>query len=161
MSSHDEKINNAPVIGASFIEQTGGLSPPEKATFAPKAMEMDDKTLEKTPRGSLSSAATNPFDTDIEAVAITQSHSSDNCLRKSIQLTRKSDNQVWPGKDHWKAKAKAAKMKRSCTFMGRMTPRNRLITKIVIVLLVVGVAVGVGFGVSKPLHAKIWGDHHS
>ena len=102
----------------------------------------------------------NPFDTDVEAI-ITQSHSqSDNCTRKSTNMRRGgTDCHVWPGQDHWKRKAKAAKMKRSCRCFSHLSKRNRLIVKILIGFLIVGIAVGVGFGVSKPLGAGIWQPH--
>ena len=108
-------------------------------------------SAEATPRSSHSA---NPFDTDIEAMV--SNSSLGKCSRKSDSSNRK-DCPVWPGKQHWADKAKDAKLKRSCTMMARLTPRQRIIAKILLVFLVVGVAVGVGFGVSKPLGASIWG----
>jgi hypothetical protein len=98
----------------------------------------------------------NPFDTDVEA-----GHSSENLHRKSTQFTGRTLHNpnctVWPGQDHWKQKARAAKIKnRSCQCMARLSKRNRLIAKILIAFLVVGIAVGVGLGISKPLGAGIW-----
>ncbi|KAH0497753.1 hypothetical protein TgHK011_005038 [Trichoderma gracile] len=99
---------------------------------------------------------TNPFDADIEAL---NSHSSlDKPMRKSITLDAKKDCQVWPGKDHWERQAKQAKMQRNnCACMAKLSPRNKIIVKLLIIVLVVGVAVSVGFGISKPLGAPLWG----
>ncbi|KAK3402444.1 hypothetical protein B0T20DRAFT_449539 [Sordaria brevicollis] len=80
------------------------------------------------------------------------------CIKKTT--TSKgvtTDCQVWPGQDHWKQKAKDAKMNRhTCNCLAQMSKRNRIIVKVMIGLLVIGLAVGVGFGVSKPLGAGIW-----
>ncbi|KAM5344707.1 hypothetical protein ACJ41O_010569 [Fusarium nematophilum] len=132
---------------------------PEKAAFSTTTTACPDDTprmsTTSTPR---SDKSTNPFDTDIEAMVPT--HTTDSAMHKtsSSPLARKSDCQVWPGKDHWKQKAKAAKARNRCTCMAKLSPRNRIIAKVLIVFLIVGVAVGVGFGVSKPLNAPIWGD---
>ncbi|KKA30912.1 hypothetical protein TD95_002631 [Thielaviopsis punctulata] len=91
---------------------------------------------------------------DVEAQAPSRN------LRKSITLNH-SDCQVWPGQDHWKRKAKAAKKERSITCLARLSKRNRIIAKVVLGVLIIGIAVAVGFGVSKPLGAPIWGDHSS
>jgi hypothetical protein len=99
----------------------------------------------------------NPFDADIEAL---NSHNSlDKPFRKSVTLDAKANCTVWPGKEHWEKQAKQAKMKRSntCSCMARLSPRNKIIVKLLIIVLVVGVAVSVGFGISKPLGAPIWG----
>ncbi|EHK20091.1 uncharacterized protein TRIVIDRAFT_48020 [Trichoderma virens Gv29-8] len=100
---------------------------------------------------------TNPFDADIEAL---HSHSSiDKPLRKSMTLDAKMECQVWPGKDHWQKQAKQTKVKRNnCSCMANLSPRNKIIAKILIIVLVVGIAVSVGFGISKPLGAPLWGD---
>ncbi|KAK4193039.1 hypothetical protein QBC35DRAFT_162879 [Podospora australis] len=115
-----------------------------------------DTTLSRT--SDISTPATahklNPFDTDIEAM-ITHENSH---VKKSAECTRGgSDCQVWPGQDHWKRKAKAAKKnRRACNCLAGLSKRNRIIAKILIILLIVGIAVAVGFGVSKPLGAGIW-----
>ena len=119
-------------------------------------------TVEKThalPRSSdistpASSHHANPFDTDIEAIITT----TDTCNRKSTECTKGGpDCQVWPGRDHWRRKAKAAKMSRhNCNCLAHMSKRNRIIVKILIGLFIVGIAVGVGLGISKPLGAGIW-----
>ncbi|EWG46036.1 hypothetical protein FVEG_06636 [Fusarium verticillioides 7600] len=130
------------------------LTIPEKAAT--------NVTVTETPRISTTSTPQtdklNPFDTDIEAMVTTRT--SDSCMHKtsSTPLARKTDCQVWPGKDHWKQQAKAAKAKNRCTCMAKLSQRNRWIVKGLIIFLVVGIAVGVGFGVSKPLNAPIWGD---
>ncbi|KAJ4288264.1 hypothetical protein N0V88_007454 [Collariella sp. IMI 366227] len=96
----------------------------------------------------------NPFDTDIEAM-ITRECTSN---RKSAECTKGgSDCQVWPGQDHWRRKAKAAKKSRhSCNCLAGLSKRNRILVKILILVLIVGIAVAVGFGISKPLGAGIW-----
>lgn len=131
---------------------------PEKAAlanvFASPVDTLARSSNDSSPR-SLKSA--NPFDTDIEAIATTDS--MQNCMTKTTtNLKTKTDCPVWPGKDHWQRRDKAAKMKRSCTFMAKLSPRNKIIAKVLIILLIVGIGVGVGFGVSKPLGAPIWGD---
>lgn len=101
----------------------------------------------------LSLQQSNPFDTDIEAIIpVTQSDSR----RKSATMAR-GDCQVWPGQEHWKQKAKAAKRARSCAWMASLSRRTRIAVKIAIILLIIGIAVGIGFGISKPLGAPIWG----
>jgi len=136
---------------------------------------LDDKEAGGIPRPSDVStvvtprAHSNPFETDIEAAAgavtydkpRTSGLSNVGTWRKSwgaIECTTGgSDCQVWPGQDHWKRKAKAAKKKRhTCNCMANMSKRTRVVVKILILLLIVGLAVGVGFGVSKPLGAGIW-----
>ncbi|KZZ92864.1 hypothetical protein AAL_05896 [Moelleriella libera RCEF 2490] len=114
--------------------------------------------LERTPSGaSAQSDSSNPFETDVEAVF---SNSSLDKPRGSVILTRKKDCQVWPDKRDWKQRARAGKKNRtSCAFMQRLSRRNRIIAKILIIVFVVGIAVAVGFGVSKPLGAPIWGDN--
>lgn len=103
----------------------------------------------------------NPFDTDIEAIITPSTTTGGNSARRSLgcKIGGASDCQVWPGRDHWKQKAKAAKVKRSWGCLSHLSRRNRLIAKILIILLIVGIAVAVGFGVSKPLGAAIWQPH--
>ena len=117
----------------------------EKETSVPRA---SDASTAATVRG-------NPFDTDIEAMI---THQQTNHSRKSAECTKGgSDCQAWPGQDHWKRKAKAAKKSRhNCNCLASLSKRNRIIAKILIIVLIVGIAVGVGFGVSKPLGAGIW-----
>lgn len=134
---------------------------PEKCALSSTTTACDP-SAERTPRTSKDSDtrnALNPFDTDIEAMEVIDSQQKP-CMSRQGLCTRKSDHQVWPGKDHWKQKAKSAKMKRSWnTPLAKLNKRNRIIAKILIVFLIVGIAVGVGFGVSKPLGAPIWGDN--
>ncbi|KAL7941782.1 hypothetical protein V8C42DRAFT_333699 [Trichoderma barbatum] len=100
---------------------------------------------------------TNPFETDIEA--LNSNNSFDKPLRKSMTLDAKMNCQVWPGKDHWEKQAKQTKMKRNnCACLTNLSPRNKIIAKVLIIVLVVGIAVSVGVGISKPLGAPIWGD---
>ncbi|KAJ9148312.1 hypothetical protein NKR23_g5097 [Pleurostoma richardsiae] len=95
----------------------------------------------------------NPFDTDIEAII---SHPTSEQKSKDCARGRPESCQVWPGQEHWRQKAKAAKMKRTCGCLAHLSPRNRVIVKILIGLLVIGVAVGVGLGISKPLGTGVW-----
>jgi hypothetical protein len=119
-----------------------------------------EMNLELSRQSSLVSAPSgvhqaNPFDTDIEAAA----HPSDeNLNRKSTTLTKPNQEcPVWPGQNHWKQKARAAKIKnRSCSCMAHLSKRTRLIIKIAILLLIVGVAVGVGLGISKTLGTGVY-----
>lgn len=93
----------------------------------------------------------NPFDTDIEAINTENNNMSTQCTRSSPEC------QVWPGQDHWRRKAKAAKRnRRVCNCLAHLSKRNRIIVKVLIGLLIVGIAVGIGIGVSKPLGAGIW-----
>ncbi|KAI9149608.1 hypothetical protein HJFPF1_11663 [Paramyrothecium foliicola] len=139
------------------------IAVPEKAAltnvFASPVDTLGRSSADSSPRSLKSD---NPFDTDIEAMATTDS--LQYCVTKntSNMAKTKSECQVWPGKDHWQRRDKAAKAKRSCTFMAGLSPRNKIIVKVLIIVLIVGVGVGVGFGVSKPLGAPIWGDddHH-
>lgn len=96
----------------------------------------------------------NPFDTDIEAIITT----TDTRNRGSAECTKGGpDCQVWPGRDHWRRKAKANKMSRhNWNCLANMSKRNRIIVKILIGVLIVGIAVAVGLGISKPLGAGIW-----
>ncbi|KAI1451992.1 hypothetical protein F4805DRAFT_58059 [Annulohypoxylon moriforme] len=123
---------------------------------------------QRSPEGSLdirrnsnvstpcSTSAPNGFDTDIEAMMPIKS--SDHLNKTASGNPRpKSDCPVWPGQDHWRQKARAAKINnRSCQCMARLSQRNRIIVKVLIAFLIIGVAVGVGFGISKPLGAGIW-----
>ncbi|KAG6040795.1 hypothetical protein E4U41_007012 [Claviceps citrina] len=116
-------------------------------------------SLERTPSGTTArSDDSNPFEADIEAAG---AHGSIDKPRSSVVLNRKKDCQVWPDKQDWKQRAKAGKKNRTCACMQRLSPRMRIVAKVMIIVLVVGVAVAVGFGVSKPLGAPIWGDKNS
>lgn len=125
------------------------IAVPEKATLSTATTVCVMPVDPVTPRSEHSS---DPFDTDVEAGLISQS-----TTRKSCTITRKSECQVWPGREHWKEKAKDAKRKRSCTYMSKLNRRQKIVAKVILIVLVVGIAVGVGFGVSKPLGAPIWG----
>jgi hypothetical protein len=135
------------------------VSKPSQASLLSEPFPALEEKESKIPRASdVSTAATaraNPFDTDIEAmITHEQTHNS----RKSQECTKGgTDCQAWPGQDHWKRKAKAAKKSRhNCNCLANLSKRNRIIVKILIIVLIVGIAVGVGFGVSKPLGAGIW-----
>ncbi|KAK3370335.1 hypothetical protein B0H63DRAFT_314724 [Podospora didyma] len=119
-------------------------------TYTPLAEKHTRSSDVSTP----GSSRANPFDTDIEAIITASEHNT----RKSAECTKGgSDCQVWPGKDHWRQKAKAAKRNRhSCNCLSRLSKRNRIIVKILIGLLIVGIALGVGLGVSRHLNAPIW-----
>lgn len=122
-------------------------------TLSPSVEKGFDVHVDDNLTTPLSYQQSNPFDTDIEAIIpVTQSDSR----RKSTTMAR-GDCQVWPGREHWKQKAKAAKRARSCACMASLGRRTRIAVKIAIILLIIGVAVGVGFGISKPLGAPVWG----
>lgn len=99
----------------------------------------------------------NPFDTDIEAMI---TPSQEPATRATTNMTVKCggpDCQVWPGRDHWKQKAKAAKIKhgkRGCNCMGHLTRKQRIMVNCAIVLVFLAIALGVGIGISKALGAK-------
>jgi len=143
------------------VETTTRLVPkPSQDTFGSEVMTPSAEKTNVLPRPSdlstpSSSHHANPFDTDIEAMITT---TTDTGNRKSTECTKGgTDCHVWPGQDHWRRKAKAAKMqRRNCNCLGHLSKRNRIIVKVLIGFLVVGIAVGVGFGVSKPLGAGIW-----
>ncbi|KAI5862734.1 hypothetical protein GGS23DRAFT_605305 [Durotheca rogersii] len=100
-------------------------------------------------------SAPNGFDTDAEAMMPIRS--SDHLNKTTTATIPQPDCTVWPGQEHWRQKARAAKINnRSCQCMARLSNRNRIIVKVLIVALIVGAAVGVGFGISKPLGAGIW-----
>jgi hypothetical protein len=157
---------HSPVIEPS--QDAPGLREPAATCPAPKKSESSLSIVSASPLPSLEKShaaheehgglprkgqSPNPFDTDLEAMITTDSR------RRSDAVTR-DDCQVWPGKEHWKRKAKEAKRgRRSCACMASLSRRTRIVVKISIALLIVGIAVAVGFGVSKPLGAPIWGDH--
>ncbi|KAK3327483.1 hypothetical protein B0T19DRAFT_421872 [Cercophora scortea] len=122
--------------------------------LAPAAEKRPGITTRISDVSTPTSAHSNPFETDIEAIITT----SEQCMRKSTDRNAAgTDCQVWPGQDHWRRKAKAAKMNRhSCNCLAHLSKRNRIIAKILIGILIIGIAVGVGLGVSKPLGAGIW-----
>lgn len=123
----------------STVTTVADRSPRPSSTFVP--------TLDKP--------GANPFETDLEMAPTATTDKITWCQKDT--LNRRSDARVWPGKDHWKQKAKAAKRKRSwCTCMAGLSRRNRIIARVLIVFLIIGIAIGVGFGVSKPLGAPIW-----
>ena len=149
-----------PVVGLSLTTKSAKLS--SKASRDTFASDNHSPAAEKDsshPRPSDVSTPSslphaNPFDTDIEAII----SSTETFNRRSMECTKGgTDCQVWPGQDHWKAKAKKAKEKRrNCNCLSGLSKRNRLIVKALIGLLIIGIAVGVGVGVSKPLGAGIW-----
>ncbi|TDZ40094.1 hypothetical protein C8034_v006115 [Colletotrichum sidae] len=141
---------------------TTNVDPLSSANLTPVPTTTPEKSLDLVRDSNLSTPRSyrneNPFDTDIEAM-ITATSSSDPYAMKTITTTKADCPTIWPGKQDWKARAKAAKRDRTkCACMGRMSKKNKIITKIAIGLLVIGIGVGVGFGVSKPLGAPIWGD---
>jgi hypothetical protein len=132
---------------------------PSQDTLSQPFPTLEEKDTRYSRRSDVSTPATtrvNPFDTDIEAMPVITHDSS----RRSAECTKGgTDCHVWPGQDHWKRKAKAAKKNRhNCNCLAGLSKRNRIIAKILIIVLIVGIAVAVGFGVSKPLGASIWGD---
>ncbi|EGY23636.1 hypothetical protein VD0002_g6213 [Verticillium dahliae] len=138
-------------------EATHGSSP--ASSTKEKIIELRRDSIPSTPHSLRND---NPFDTDVEAMITTTNtnNNNNNMSRKCTTTISKADcPSVWPGKEHWKQKAKTAKRNRhnTCNCLAHLSKRNRIIAKILIGLLIVGIAVGVGFGVSKPLGAPIWG----
>ncbi|KAK0635811.1 hypothetical protein B0T17DRAFT_612626 [Bombardia bombarda] len=159
--SGEEKPSSRPGLTLE-TSATRLVQQPSRDTFASdhELTPAGEKRTEHVRASNVStptSSHANPFDTDIEAIITT----SEQCMRKSTDYSRGgtggTDCQVWPGQDHWKKKAKAAKMKKhSCNCLAHLSKRNRIMVKVLIGLLIVATAVGVGFGVSKPLGAGIW-----
>ncbi|KAJ2904856.1 uncharacterized protein MKZ38_007048 [Zalerion maritima] len=111
-------------------------------------------TRESTLSTPLSTQNPDPFDTDVEAMI---PNNPENCPRKSMGCQRPdADCQVWPGQEHWRKKAKAAKVSRSrCGCMAKMSKRNRILIHLLILVLIVGIGLSIGFGISKPINAPI------
>ncbi|KAK7421098.1 hypothetical protein QQZ08_010100 [Neonectria magnoliae] len=157
MPSNYEKLGRP---SGPSLDTNASMSIPEKVALS-NVTTICPSPLDRSPRGSATSTPLtqkgNPFDTDVEAMI--PATTTDTYGQKIHAQTSKTDCQVWPGKEHWKQKAKLAKKQRGwCTCLAKLSPRNKIIAKVLIVVLIVGIAVGVGFGVSKPLHAPIWGD---
>ncbi|KAK7966134.1 uncharacterized protein PG986_000411 [Apiospora aurea] len=142
-------VNTTDLVHSSNVSGTTTLGANEKDVVE-TSMELGRNSSVSTPS---TAHHLNPFDADIEAL-----RSSDNLNRKSISATPPNPNcSVWPGQDHWKRKAKAAKRQnRTCNCMAHLSKRNRIIAKLLLGLLIIGIAVGVGVGISKPLGADIW-----
>ncbi|CAK7565128.1 MAG: hypothetical protein SEPTF4163_003037 [Sporothrix epigloea] len=165
-----ESTSQTSLLSAMAGLTTSSSSDSSKITFNEKAGRSSTSIPEALPRTSdLSTPATvhhNPFDTDIEAM-ITYSTTegtlkyNDINGRRSMGCRGLSESQVWPGQGHWKRKAREQRMNRSCSCLSQLSKRNRLIVNLLIGLLIVGAAVGIGLGISKPLGAAIWGQHHS
>ena len=154
--------NTSEKVGLTVETTTTRLvQKPSQDTFASDTMTPTAEKKQPQPRISdLSTPATpaschngSPFDTDMEAIITTET-----CNRKSTECTKGgTDCQVWPGQEHWRKKAKAARKNRhSCNCLQSLSKRNRIIVKILIAMLIVGIAVGVGLGISRSLGAGIW-----
>lgn len=157
MAPNDTEKTNRPGLNleTSSTELTDKQSKDPFSSGLTPAAEKSGANFSRTSDVSTpSSSHANPFDTDIEAIIT----SSEHCMRKSTECTKGgTDCHVWPGQEHWRRKAKDAKMSRhTCNCLAHLSKRNRIIVKILIGLLIIGIAVGVGFGVSKPLGAGIW-----
>ncbi|KFH43686.1 hypothetical protein ACRE_055970 [Hapsidospora chrysogenum ATCC 11550] len=155
MASHDSTAPNgaAPPPAINTLTPASTITIPEKVALS-NTTTAYEPGLNQTPRTSKDTTS-NPFETDIEAMDmdVIDSKASTNRCRPNCR----TDAHIWPGKDYWKQKAKSAKIKnRSCSPLAKMSRRNRIITKVLICILVLGIAVAVGFGVSKPLGARIW-----
>ncbi|KAI1076322.1 hypothetical protein F5B20DRAFT_333158 [Whalleya microplaca] len=128
--------------------------PPASETSSRASMDPPRNSSLSTP---CSTHAPNGFDTDVEAMMPVKSSERLNKTATPCGNRTEPDCPVWPGRDHWKQKARAAKINnRSCQCMARLSKRNRIIIKILIAFLIVGIAVGVGLGVSKSLGTGIW-----
>lgn len=155
-----EERPDDPALRDSYMpsptEPTPRKSSSSHSTTSATLLPTPEKThpaTHTTPRPSSPAPDHDPataFDTDLEAIIPTDSG----------RRPPRDDGQVWPGKEHWKRKAREAKRgRRTCTCLASLSRRTRIAVKIAIGLLIVGIAVAVGFGVSKPLGAPIWGDN--
>jgi len=161
MSLNEKSLSSPPPL---HLKDPAVAQKTSQETMSSTSTHVNEKrgatsTEMEVPRSSgLSTTHSNqlsPFDTDVEAM-ITPSTSQQDCNRTLIKKKGGVDCQVWPGRDHWKQKAKAAKQKRTCNCLSRLSKRNRMLVRILLVVLVVCIAVAVGFGISKPLGAGIW-----
>ncbi|KAK2071717.1 hypothetical protein P8C59_006121 [Phyllachora maydis] len=151
-------FNEPEIPGRSVFNEKGHRRPPRLESRGLRTRAAVDHESTQ-PRLSLVAQSSlqrgNPFDTDVEAmITVTESGNRRSCIDSK---TGGNDCQMWPGKDHWRRKAKAAKMsRRNCNCLSHLSKRNRIIVKVLIAMLIIGIAIGVGFGVSKPLGAGIW-----
>ncbi|KAK4645977.1 hypothetical protein QC761_206280 [Podospora bellae-mahoneyi] len=158
MASLTDNNNNKPGLTVETTSMSRLSTKTSQETLTPEPFPtLTEKDTSASRLSDLSTPATthrlNPFDTDIEAMI-----TNENSHKRSAECTKGgTDCQVWPGQDHWKRKAKAAKKnRRACNCLAGLSKRNRILVKILLIFLIVGIAVGVGFGVSKPLGAGIW-----
>jgi hypothetical protein len=101
---------------ASGIPVDTNVAVPEKAALNVFASPVDTMGRSSADSSPNSVKSGNPFDTDIEAMVTTDS--LQNCVTKTT--TNMKSNKpctVWPGKEHWQKRDKAAKMNRSCKLM--------------------------------------------
>lgn len=147
-----QKPSQASLASATVVPSSASVEKNEKEVVA--------SAVSCPPSAHSANANLNPFDTDIEA-AITHTDSATAGMATTTTKGSKKgvcgEATVWPGQAHWKKKAKEQKIQRSRTCLSRLSKRNRMIVKILLVLFVLGIAVGVGLGISKPLGASIWG----
>ncbi|KAK8101580.1 uncharacterized protein PG998_007006 [Apiospora kogelbergensis] len=146
-------VNTTDLVPSSRVSETTTLGANNEKDVVETSMDLGRNSSVSTPS---TAHHLNPFDADIEAA---RSSDNLNLNRKSIsaQPSHNQDCSVWPGQDHWKRKAKAAKREnRMCNCLAHLSRRNRIIVKLLIALLIIGIAVGVGVGISKPLGADIW-----
>lgn len=146
-------------MNVTEVKSATTITTTERLTVSPP--EPDGRRISDISTPASSHNELNPFETDIEAMISTRTtREDDSCGMKSVSKSNvkgSPDGQVWPDQGHWKKKAKANKInQRSCQCLAKMSKRNRILTRIGIILLVVAIAVGVGFGISKPLGSGIW-----
>lgn len=157
----DEKLNPGQQTTVTASDQLSAITPSTTTNSTSAPVEKKGTiNLEFGPHSGISTPGEsngNPFDTDLEAATPNENDNLRVC-KKADRSSRHDPNcTVWPGQDHWRKQAKAAKIKnRSCRCMAKYSKRTRTIIKICVILLVIAIGVGVGFGVSKPLGAGIW-----
>ncbi|PSR94318.1 hypothetical protein BD289DRAFT_451395 [Coniella lustricola] len=173
MASSNEKsgatVTTSTVIvdKSSTVTTTTPLDTLAPAAFAVPTDNEPRRISEVSTPATAHNEGLNPFDTDLEAMVSSRTlmTADDSCGMKSATNTNSKgspDCQVWPGKDHWKKKAKTARVNRhSCQVLAKMSKRNRIIVKVGIIALILAIALAVGLGVSKSLHARVWSPNDS
>jgi hypothetical protein len=161
-----EKGSAAGQLSVTTTDLGSGAALSPTSTFDGAEKGSKDITINYRPASVVSTPSSahhaNPFNHDLEA-----NQSSENLHRNSTTLTgttgRKLNDAhnpnctVWPGQEHWKKKARAARVKnRTCKPIAHLSKRTRVIIHVLTVALVVGIAVAVGLGISKSLGVGIW-----
>ena len=89
------------------------------------------------------------FDADLESGLGASPRTSMGSASKPVELT-KTYTTVWPEKENIEQETMERKMmRRTCAPLKHFTPKQCILIKVLIGLLVVGVAIGVGVGISK------------
>ena len=67
---------------------------------------------------------------------------------------------VWPGQETMRQRTKDLKNNKRCRPFRGLTRKQRIWTKVIIVLVFIGVAIGIGVGISKAVGGGIWKDNN-